>query len=227
MRVEGRRVRCAPLMLRLSPHAELNCLGCDRQLRNRTMCIEFSAQLLGRGALARSGFWEARVRPLRGHLLSGAGVFPHNTGRAGTGSSGRSTGCRRPRRPRHRRCPPARRRRQLPCSQLLPMALWRCANRPVGSFTYLSWLPLCRGPPPLHARTDRQGPRALRPPCRLGAVRRCWRRRGGQIAIASTADTSASAGALAPSALGFRKRKAIPVAAKLVSMTRGQILIAR
>jgi hypothetical protein len=27
--------------------------------------------------------------------------------------------------------------------------------------------------------------------------------------------------------LGFRKRKAIPVAAKLVSMTRGQILIAR
>jgi hypothetical protein len=31
MRVEGRRVRCAPLMLQLSPHVELNCLGCRHQ----------------------------------------------------------------------------------------------------------------------------------------------------------------------------------------------------
>ena len=31
--VEGRRVRCAPLMMQLSPPGELNCLGCHRQSR--------------------------------------------------------------------------------------------------------------------------------------------------------------------------------------------------
>jgi hypothetical protein len=57
-------VRCAPLMMQLSPHAELNCLGCDRQLRNRTMCTEFSAQPLG--ALARSGFLGGARQALEG-----------------------------------------------------------------------------------------------------------------------------------------------------------------
>src|SRR5262245_7007770 len=39
----------------------------------------------------------------------------------------------------------------------------------------------CRGPAPLHARTDRQGPRALRPPGQLGAVRPGWRRPHEQV----------------------------------------------
>jgi hypothetical protein len=32
--------RITQLMMQLSPHAELNCLGCDRQFGNRTICIE-------------------------------------------------------------------------------------------------------------------------------------------------------------------------------------------
>jgi hypothetical protein len=86
MRVEGRHVRCTPLMMQLSPHASL--LGCDRPLRNRTMCIEFSAQPFGRGALARSGFLGGARQALEGAPAQRGRCLPHHTGRAGTGSSG-------------------------------------------------------------------------------------------------------------------------------------------
>jgi protein-tyrosine-phosphatase len=53
MRVEGRRLRCAPLMIQLSPHGELDCLGCRRQT------------LKGLAAAIRGQLGEVRLRSRR------------------------------------------------------------------------------------------------------------------------------------------------------------------